>query len=98
MTLIILGLILFITGIVLRRRVPAFSSYSSYLRTGGLLLFVLGVLSACFVQIGTGEVGVQVLFGSVQNTTLASGLHVINPLIDVQHMDIKTQNYTMSAI
>src|SRR5882724_5557700 len=98
MTLIILGLILFITGIVLRRRVPAFSSYSSYLRTGGLLLFVLGVLSACFVQIGTGEVGIQVLFGSVQNNTLPSGLHFINPIMDVQRLDVRTQNYTMSAV
>ncbi|HMH20374.1 MAG TPA: SPFH domain-containing protein, partial [Puia sp.] len=98
MTLIILGLILLIAGIALRRRIPAFSSYSAYMRTGGALLLLLGVLSACFVQIATGEVGVQVLFGSVQNSILPSGLHLMNPLMDVQRLDVRTQNYTMSAV
>jgi regulator of protease activity HflC (stomatin/prohibitin superfamily) len=98
MTLIILGLILLVLGIALRRRVSSFSPYSIYLSAIGLVLFLFGLLSACFVQIGTGEVGVQILFGSVQNSTLSSGLHVIDPLLDVQRLDIKTQNYTMSAI
>jgi regulator of protease activity HflC (stomatin/prohibitin superfamily) len=98
MTLIILGLMILIAGFVIRRHMTPFSSYAVYLRVAGFLLFLIGFISSCIVQIGTGEVGVQVLFGSVQNTTLASGLHFINPLIDVQHLDIKTQNYTMSAI
>lgn len=61
-------------------------------------MLLLGVVMACFVQIGTGEVGVQVLFGSVQNTILPSGLHIIDPLVDIQRLDVKTQNYTMSAV
>jgi regulator of protease activity HflC (stomatin/prohibitin superfamily) len=68
------------------------------MRIIGFVLFLIGFLSSCIVQIGTGEVGVQILFGNVQNTTLASGLHFINPLLDVQKLDIKTQNYTMSAV
>jgi regulator of protease activity HflC (stomatin/prohibitin superfamily) len=98
MTLLILGFLLLITGLAVRRSESPFSHYSIFLRIGGLVLALIGFLSSCIVEIGTGEVGVQVLFGSVQNTTLASGLHVINPLIDVKRMDIKTQNYTMSAI
>jgi regulator of protease activity HflC (stomatin/prohibitin superfamily) len=98
MTMIILGLLILITGFVIRRHMTPLSPFSSYLRIGGLVLFLVGLLSSCIVQIGTGEVGVQILFGSVQNTTLASGLHLINPLIDVQKLDIKTENYTMSAI
>ncbi len=98
MILIILGLILFILGIAIHRKVSALSPYSVYLRTGGLLLLFFGLLSSCIVQIGTGEVGVQILFGSVQNNTLSSGLHIINPLVEVQHLDIRTQNYTMSAV
>jgi regulator of protease activity HflC (stomatin/prohibitin superfamily) len=98
MTLLILGFLLLITGLAIRRPESPFSHYSIFLRLGGLVLALIGFLSSCIVEIGTGEVGVQVLFGSVQNTTLASGLHVINPLIDVKRMDIKTQNYTMSAI
>jgi regulator of protease activity HflC (stomatin/prohibitin superfamily) len=98
MTLIILGLMILIAGFVIRRQMSPFAVYAVYLRIAGVLLFLIGIISSCIVQIGTGEVGVQILFGSVQNTTLASGLHFINPLIEVQHLDIKTQNYTMSAI
>jgi len=98
MALLIFGLILLIAGIVIGRRVSPLAGYSRYLRLGGIALLILGLLTSCFVQIGTGEVGVQVLFGSVQNTTLPSGLHFIDPLVDVQRLDIKTQNYTMSAI
>jgi regulator of protease activity HflC (stomatin/prohibitin superfamily) len=98
MTLIILGLLILLTGFVVRRHPTPFAPLSGYLRLGGLIIFLIGFISSCIVQIGTGEVGVQVLFGSVHNTTLASGLHFINPLIDVQHLDIKTQNYTMSAV
>jgi regulator of protease activity HflC (stomatin/prohibitin superfamily) len=98
MTLIILGLMILIAGFVIRRQMSPFAAYAVYLRIAGVLLFLIGILSSCIVQIGTGEVGVQILFGSVQNTTLASGLHFIDPLIEVQHLDIKTQNYTMSAI
>jgi regulator of protease activity HflC (stomatin/prohibitin superfamily) len=38
------------------------------------------------------------LFGEVKPTILESGLHIVNPLIDVTPFDIQTQNYTMSAL
>jgi len=50
------------------------------------------------VQIDAGQVGVKKLFGKVQNDVLQSGLHMINPLVEVTRLDIKTQNYTMSGI
>lgn len=40
----------------------------------------------------------QVLFGSVQDGVLKSGLNVVNPLVTVESMDIRTQAYTMSSI
>lgn len=98
MTLIILGLLILLVGFVVRRQNSPISHYSGYLRVIGFVFFVAGFISSCIVQIGTGEVGVQILFGNVQNTTLASGLHFINPLMEVQKLDIKTQNYTMSAV
>lgn len=98
MTLIIIGLIFFIVGAIVRRRISPLAVTANYLRIGGLALLFVGFITACFVQIGTGEVGVQILFGSVQNNVLPSGLHVISPLVDVQRLDIKTQNYTMSAV
>jgi len=98
MTLIILGLLIIVAGFVVRHQASPMAHYGGYIRIIGFVLFVVGFLSSCIVQIGTGEVGVQILFGNVQNTTLASGLHFINPLLDVQKLDIKTQNYTMSAV
>lgn len=61
----------------------------------------VGILVALFFsfiqQIGPGEVGVQVLFGNVQDRVLRSGLNYINPLVEVEILDIKTQAYTMSG-
>jgi regulator of protease activity HflC (stomatin/prohibitin superfamily) len=57
---------------------------------------VIALILSAVVQVGPGEVGVQVLFGSVQERVLHSGLNVVNPLVSVENMDIKTQSYTMS--
>jgi regulator of protease activity HflC (stomatin/prohibitin superfamily) len=98
MFLFILGVILIIAGFVVARRTDYSHRYGTPLRLGGLLLLLVGFLTASIVQIGAGEVGVKTLFGKVQNDVLNSGLHLINPLMDVTKMDIKTQNYTMSAV
>ncbi len=58
---------------------------------------VIAVLFSFIKQIGPGEVGVQVLFGNVQDRILRSGLNIINPLVEVEVLDIKTQAYTMSG-
>ncbi len=57
----------------------------------------LAVILSAVVQVGPGEVGVQILFGSVQERVLYSGLNLINPLVNVEIMDVKTQAYTMST-
>ncbi len=62
-----------------------------------VLIFVLFILSA-IVQIGPGEVGVPILFGSVQENILTSGLNIVNPLVTVEVLDVKTQAYTMSSV
>jgi regulator of protease activity HflC (stomatin/prohibitin superfamily) len=49
-------------------------------------------------QIDAGEVGVKKLFGKVQKDVLGSGLHFINPLLQIEKLDVKTQNYTMSGV
>ncbi|MDQ6844614.1 MAG: prohibitin family protein [Bacteroidota bacterium] len=95
---IIFGVILFgITGIVVKNN-PALYRYKSMGRLLGLAFIAIGILVACIVQINVGEAGVKVLFGKVQNDVLSSGLHFINPLLDVKRVDIKTQNYTMSGV
>ena len=98
MFLLILGILLLIGGFVVSRRTDYIQRYSIPLRLGGLLIAVICLISACLVQIGAGEVGVKTLYGNVQNDVLGSGLHFINPLMEVTKMDIKTQNYTMSGV
>lgn len=57
----------------------------------------LAIILSAVVQVGPGEVGVQTLFGSVQERVLYSGLNLVNPLVNVEIMDVKTQAYTMST-
>ncbi|TDE29885.1 prohibitin family protein [Flavobacterium ranwuense] len=95
---IILGIILLILSFTLKSNVNPFSKFANALKISGGLLIALGLFSSMFKQIDAGKVGVQSLYGSVQPDVLESGLHLINPLLDVTEFDIQTQNYTMSAI
>ena len=61
-------------------------------------MLLLGLASSTVAQIGVGQVGVQTLFGQVQQRVLAPGLSIVNPLVDVTRFDTRTQNYTMSAV
>ena len=97
MFFIILGFIAFVVGVSLRT-IESSRRYAKLVTTIGLVLFILGISISCFVQIDAGEVGVKKLFGKVQPDVLQSGLHFINPLIKVERLDVKTQNYTMSGI
>ena len=98
MFLLILGVIVLLIGLFTAGRTDSIRRLSTPLRWVGIALAVIGLLSASLVQIGAGEIGVKSLYGQVQNDVLYSGLHFINPLMDVTKMDVKTQNYTMSAV
>ena len=98
MFLIILGLAAFFAASSLHRLQQPFPHYAGIVRVIASLLIVSGILTSCIVQINAGEIGVQTLFGQVENNVLRSGLHFINPLIQVNRIDVKTQNYTMSAV
>ena len=97
MLLILLGLIIFgLAGIIAKSSQQA----AKFGRTGrliGIFLMLLGFINACVKQIDPGEAGIKILFGKVQNEVLGSGLHFVNPLLDIRRIDIKTQNYTMSG-
>lgn len=95
---IILGIILLIISFTLKGNVNQFSKFSNVLKIIGFLSIVLGIFSTMFKQIDAGKVGVKSLYGNVQPDILESGLHLINPLLEVTDYDIQTQNYTMSAI
>ena len=96
--LIILGVILLLLSFSLKNNPTPFSKFSNSLKIVGFLLIALGIFSSMFKQIDAGKVGVKSLYGNVEPDILESGLHIINPLLDVTDFDIQTQNYTMSAI
>jgi regulator of protease activity HflC (stomatin/prohibitin superfamily) len=98
MILLILGFVLLIVGVFIGKSDQKFRIYGNTLRITGFLIMLIGLLVACVIQIGVGEVGVKKLFGKVQNDVLGSGLHFINPLLEIEKLDIKTQNYTMSGV
>lgn len=60
------------------------------------VLLMLGITSCTTVD--TGHVGVPKVFGKVQGYTLEPGMHFINPVATVTHMDTRTLNYTMSHV
>ena len=97
MILLIFGAIVFIIGLAISSGEPQVKRFGRPVRSVGIIILLLGVLAACIVQIDAGEAGVKKLFGKVQKDVLGSGLHFINPALEVQKLDVKTQNYTMSG-
>ena len=98
MVLIILGFIILIASLVMAKADEKIKLLSKAARIVGFIIILIGFLTSCIVQIDAGQIGVKKLFGQVQNDVLPSGLHVINPLLDIERMDIKTLNYTMSGV
>ena len=98
MALAFLGFVLFAVGLNAARLSPGLERFRGGLIFLGLAVIALGIALSTVVQIGVGQVGVQTLFGQVQNRVLAPGLSIVNPLVDVTRFDTRTQNYTMSAV
>lgn len=87
-----------VVGIVLKRSPEPASHFSNTVSIVGVVMVVLGLLLSMFKVIEPGKVGVQTLFGKVQDNVLESGLHIINPAVEITIFDIQTQTYTMSAV
>jgi len=96
--LLIVGVILIITGFAMKDKGNPLSKFTNIFRNIGFLIIVIGIFSAMFKQIDAGKVGVKSLYGKVQSDVLESGLHMVNPLLEITVFDVQTQNYTMSAI
>jgi len=95
---VVIAIILFLIGSTLSNNPSPLSKFAGIFKIGAVIAVVIGLSSSMFKQIDAGKVGVQSLYGNVQPDILESGLHVINPLLDITEFDIQTQNYTMSAI
>ncbi len=97
MALIVLGILALIASFAIQRN-QQIGRFAGVVRSIAVLLVVAGILSKSIIQINAGQIGVKTLFGKVQNDVLSSGLHFINPFVEVRRLDVKTQNYTMSGI
>src|SRR5690349_2844336 len=98
MFIAILGVIVLVVGIVLKRSPEPVSHFSNTISIVGAAMVAIGLLLSSFKVIEPGKVGVQTLFGKVQDQVLESGLHVINPAVEITIFDVQTQTYTMSAV
>lgn len=99
MVAIILGIIILVIGVVLKNQErEELRKLATGIRILGLIIIIVGFLTSCIKQIDAGQIGVKSLFGKVSDDVLTSGLNMVNPLVDVKTVDIKTQNYTMSGV
>jgi len=96
--MIILGIIIIIVASTVLKNNVMLARFKNLGRILGFAFILLGILVSSIVQINPGEIGIKILFGSIQNDVLSSGLHFVNPLLEIKKIDIKTQNYTMSGI
>jgi regulator of protease activity HflC (stomatin/prohibitin superfamily) len=97
MSIILIGLALLIASFFIDKSNYQLYRYINFFRAGAVALIIAGAFNSSVKQIEAGEVGVQKLFGKVDEHVLQSGLNVVNPLVEVTTFDTKTQNYTMSG-
>lgn len=96
MIFLVLGLIILVASFSIQAT-PNLRSASRVGKLVGVGFVLLGVVLSCFVQIDAGQVGVKKLFGKIQPDVLGSGLNFVNPVVTVERLDARTQNYTMSG-
>jgi regulator of protease activity HflC (stomatin/prohibitin superfamily) len=96
---VIVGGILILIGLSIPRVVPEVAARKSeevrrvrtILPTLGVLVILGGLFFASFRVVPGGYVGVQILFGRIDNQPLTEGLSLINPLKQLQIMSVRTQ-------
>lgn len=99
MALIIIGLVVLLIAFSLAKgEDPRVTRFAGSIKWVGFLFLGIGFLTSAIRQVDAGYVGVKSLFGKVQDDPLRSGLNLINPLMKVTDIDIRTQNYTMSGV
>ncbi|TCC91738.1 prohibitin family protein [Pedobacter frigiditerrae] len=98
MFLIILGMLIVVISFFVVNGNSPLARFKGAIRIIGFVVIFLGAVTSMLKVIDAGDVGVKTLYGKVDDDVLHSGLNVVNPLVDVTTFDIRTQNYTMSAV
>lgn len=95
---IVLALFVIVLGVVIRGLGPSISKPggAGSARLVGYAFMAAGVLLALsntVTVISVGEVGVQHFLGSIDQTALGQGVHVINPLASIEKMSTREQSF-----
>ena len=98
MFLIILGIIIFFGAKAVQNLNLPIAQHPGGIRLVGIIVIGLGLITSCVKQIDAGQIGVQSLFGKVQEEVLTIGLNFVDPLMEIKTIDVRTQNYTMSGV
>jgi len=85
-----------IAGLILLGAKKSVRNLNPILSPAAFVLAIIFLFLSMVRMVGPGETGVEVLFGKVQDKSLSSGLHLVNPLISLERMTVRTQAYTMS--
>ena len=64
---------------------------------GIVVIVLILILAKSITVIPAGHVGVLELFGNVYDRSLPAGIHIINPLLKVHKMSVRTQQITEEA-
>ncbi len=98
MFLIIVGMLIILVSFFLAKDNNPLARFKIAIRITGFVVVILGAITSMLNVIDAGDVGVKTLYGKVDSDVLHSGLNIVNPLVDVTMFDVRTQNYTMSAV
>jgi len=96
-TFLFFGLVLIGVSVLVKSN-PSSYKAAKPLQFIGVVVILIGFMLSAIRQVEAGEVGVQTLFGKVQDEVIESGLNFVNPMVNVVTFNIKTQNYTMSSV
>jgi len=97
--MIFFAIVLAAIGLILlsARKSPTFRNVPGAAPVGLFLAAVAVAVGSMIVVVPAGNIGVPILFGKVQQRHLPEGLHLINPLLKVEEMSVRTEAYTMSS-
>jgi len=87
LSLILLGIFVAVALMVLGQKFPQLKAYRWFIIVP---LILLAILVSMVKIVPPGQVGILILFGKIQGS-IPEGLHLVNPLVSMELMSIRTQ-------
>lgn len=96
MSIVMIAVIVILLGAVVRAAGPSMGQSKGTASLVGYGLMFGGILIAAMntvIVINVGEVGVKHFLGTVDATPLRQGVHIVNPLANVEKMSVREQSF-----